>query len=41
MDALCKVANMNIGLEDTLSFYDPGEFKAGFQKTMAFQPRVI
>jgi hypothetical protein len=40
-DALCKVASMNIGLEDTLSFYDPDEFAAGFKKTMAFQPRVI
>mmetsp|Transcript_86238 Transcript_86238/g.244228 ORF Transcript_86238/g.244228 Transcript_86238/m.244228 type:complete len:439 (+) Transcript_86238:84-1400(+) len=40
-DALCKVATMNIGLEDTLSFYDPAEFAAGFKKTMAFQPRVI
>jgi hypothetical protein len=40
-DALCKVATLNIGLEDTLSFYDPAEFAAGFKKTMAFQPRVI
>ncbi|CAK0790737.1 unnamed protein product, partial [Prorocentrum cordatum] len=40
-DALCKVATLNIGLEDTLSFYDPLEFEAGFKKTMAFQPRVI
>jgi hypothetical protein len=40
-DALCKVAHMNIGLEDTLSFYDPAEFEAGVKKTMAFQPRVI
>jgi len=40
-DALCKVANLSIGLEDTLAFYDPGEFAAGFKKTMKFQPRVI
>ncbi|CAK9034458.1 unnamed protein product [Durusdinium trenchii] len=40
-DALCKVATMNIGLEDTLTYYSPEEFAAGFKKTMAFQPRVI
>ena len=40
-DALCKVATMNIGLEDTLAYYSPEEFEAGFKKTMAFQPRVI
>eukprot|EP00438_Fugacium_kawagutii_P034981 Skav226090 [mRNA] locus=scaffold4179:11702:17005:- [translate_table: standard] len=40
-DALCKVATMNIGLEDTLAYYSPEEFTAGFKKTMAFQPRVI
>jgi len=40
-DALCKIANMSIGLEDTLAYYDPAEFAAGFKKTMAFQPRVI
>ena len=32
---------MNIGLEDTLAYYSPEEFVAGFKKTMAFQPRVI
>jgi glutathione synthase/RimK-type ligase-like ATP-grasp enzyme len=32
---------MNIGLEDTLAYYTPEEFAAGFKKTMAFQPRVI
>ncbi|CAK9024391.1 Bacl-2 [Durusdinium trenchii] len=32
---------MNIGLEDTLAYYSPDEFAAGFKKTMAFQPRVI
>merc|ERR1712070_206930 len=40
-DALTKIANMNIGLEDTLSYYEPDAFIAGFKKTMAFQPRVI
>merc|ERR1719291_1364394 len=40
-DALCKVATLNIGLPDTLAYYDEGSFAAGFKKTMAFQPRVI
>merc|ERR1712054_558427 len=40
-DALCKIANLNIDLEDTLAYYDEAEFAAGFKKTMAFQPRVI
>merc|ERR1712224_856997 len=40
-DALCKVAKLNIGLEDTLAYYDEAEFVAGFKKTMKFQPRVI
>jgi len=40
-DALCKVANLNIGLEDTLAYYTPEEFSTGFKKTMKFQPRVI
>merc|ERR1719394_1420976 len=40
-DALCKIATLNIGLEDTLAYYDDAAFKAGFKKTMAFQPRVI
>jgi len=40
-DALCKVANLNIGLEDTLAYYDEASFAAGFKKTMKFQPRVI
>jgi glutathione synthase/RimK-type ligase-like ATP-grasp enzyme len=40
-DALCKIASMSIGLEDTLAYYDPADFAAGFKKTMAFQPRVI
>merc|ERR1719460_1520090 len=40
-DALTKIANLNIGLEDTLSYYTEDSFIAGFKKTMAFQPRVI
>merc|ERR1712050_227512 len=40
-DALTNVANMNIGLPDTLSYYDEESFRVGFKKTMAFQPRVI
>merc|ERR1711871_1334308 len=40
-DALCKIANLNIGLEDTLAYYDEASFSEGFRKTMAFQPRVI
>merc|ERR1719377_281095 len=38
-DALCKIANMSIGLEDTLAYYTSHEFSQGFKKTMAFQPR--
>merc|ERR1719409_1360498 len=40
-DALTKIAHLNIGLEDTLSYYTEDAFIAGFKKTMAFQPRVI
>eukprot|EP00932_Pfiesteria_piscicida_P017059 SRR837773.3959.p2 GENE.SRR837773.3959~~SRR837773.3959.p2 ORF type:complete len:394 (+),score=228.99 SRR837773.3959:83-1183(+) len=40
-DALCKVATLNIGLEDTLAYYTPEAFAEGFKKTMKFQPRVI
>jgi glutathione synthase/RimK-type ligase-like ATP-grasp enzyme/predicted nucleic acid binding AN1-type Zn finger protein len=40
-DALCKIANMSIGLEDTAAYYDEKTFATGFKKTMAFQPRVI
>jgi hypothetical protein len=40
-DALCKIATLSIGLEDTLAYYDADIFSAGFKKTMAFQPRVI
>merc|ERR1719159_1586556 len=40
-DALCKIAHLNIGLEDTVAYYTPDMFEAGFKKTMAFQPRVV
>merc|ERR1719229_13641 len=40
-DALCKVADLNIGLPDTLAYYTPEEFALGFKKTMKFQPRVV
>eukprot|EP00320_Phaeocystis_rex_P009260 CAMPEP_0119057558 /NCGR_PEP_ID=MMETSP1178-20130426/1999_1 /TAXON_ID=33656 /ORGANISM="unid sp, Strain CCMP2000" /LENGTH=434 /DNA_ID=CAMNT_0007038411 /DNA_START=74 /DNA_END=1378 /DNA_ORIENTATION=- len=40
-DALTKIANLAIGLPDTLSYYDAASFSEGFKKTMAFQPRVI
>jgi len=40
-DALTKVADMNIGLPDTLSYYSAESFVEGFKKCMAFQPRVI
>merc|ERR1719359_1865429 len=40
-DALCKIAKLNIGLEDTVAYYDASDFGTGFKKTMAFQPRVI
>merc|ERR1711988_547138 len=40
-DALTKIAKLNIGLEDTLAYYDDAAFIEGFKKTMAFQPRVV
>merc|ERR1711963_657795 len=40
-DALCKIANLAIGLPDTLAYYSVSELETGFKKTMAFQPRVI
>jgi len=40
-DALTKVADMSIGLPDTLSYYTEADFAAGFKKCMAFQPRVM
>merc|ERR1712151_1382891 len=38
-DALCKVANLNIGLPDTCAYYTTESFTEGFKKTMKFQPR--
>merc|ERR1712216_742590 len=40
-DALTRIAHLNIGLPDTLTYYTEDSFKAGFKKTMAFQSRVI
>merc|ERR1719203_2200075 len=40
-DALTKVAHLNIGLPDTLGYYSPDDMKAGFPKSIAFQPRVV
>jgi len=40
-DALCKIANMNCGLVDTLAYYSEAELVKGFKTTCAFQPRVI
>jgi len=40
-DALTKIAKLNIGLEDTLTYYDDAAFIEGFKKTMKFQPRVV
>jgi len=40
-DALCKIASLSIGLEDTLAYYKEASFAEGFKKTMKFQPRVI
>merc|ERR1719198_2828260 len=40
-DAQTRIKDLNIGLPDTLSYFEDEEFKKGFKKTMAFQPRVI
>jgi len=40
-DALCRIAHLSIGLEDTLAYYDAVSFVEGIKKTMAFQPRVL
>jgi len=40
-DALCHIKEMGFGLEDTLGYYDPDEMRAGFKKTVAYQPRVV
>jgi hypothetical protein len=36
-----KIKHLKCGLEDTYVYYDPEEFKEGFRKSIAFQPRVI
>ena len=36
-DTLRKVANLNIGMEDTVAYYSVEDFAAGFKKTLAFQ----
>jgi len=40
-DALCKIADFEIGLPDTFAYYSAKELEEGFKKTMAFMPRVI
>jgi len=40
-DALCKIMDMPFGLLDTVGYYSPDDMKAGFKKTIAFQPRVV
>merc|ERR1719502_106516 len=40
-DALVQIKDMHIGLPDTLAYYTPEEFAAGFKETMAFKPRVV
>merc|ERR1712038_279153 len=40
-DALTKIKDMDFGLPDTLGYYSPEDMRAGFKKTIAFQPRVV
>jgi len=40
-DALTKIKDMSIGLADTGTYFSEDELKAGFMKTMKFQPRVM
>mmetsp|Transcript_24168 Transcript_24168/g.35818 ORF Transcript_24168/g.35818 Transcript_24168/m.35818 type:complete len:488 (+) Transcript_24168:64-1527(+) len=40
-DALCKIKHLACGLEDTAAYYNADEFRAGFCKSIAFQPRVL
>jgi hypothetical protein len=40
-DILAKIANLNIGLEDTFVYHSPEAFSANFRKTVAFRPRVM
>ena len=35
-NTLSKVAMLNIGLEDTFTYYTPEEFVASFKKTLSF-----
>merc|ERR1712060_452113 len=37
----CMVKEMEFGLPDTLGYYSPDDMKAGFPKSIAFQPRVV
>jgi len=40
-DALCQIKDHDFGLADTLGYYSPDDIKAGFKKSIAFQPRVV
>merc|ERR1712110_655431 len=40
-DALTKIRNLNIGMPDTGTFFEPDDFIKGFKTSMKFQPRVI
>merc|ERR1712207_84931 len=40
-DALTAIKDMDFGLADTVGYYSPEDIKAGFKKTIAFQPRVV
>merc|ERR1712167_451383 len=40
-DALTKIRNLNIGMPDTGTFFEPDDFVKGFKTSMKFQPRVI
>jgi hypothetical protein len=40
-DALCNVASLSVGREDTVAYYTTESFAEGFKKTMKFQPRVL
>jgi len=40
-DALTKIRNLNIGMPDTGTFFEPEDFIKGFKTSMKFQPRVI
>lgn len=40
-DALCQIKDMDIGLPDTFGYSSPEDLRAGFRKSIAFQPRVV